>query len=88
MKYASEVIDLMACYPGRQFVMAEIVRHVTKGKNISSTKRQAVRVGVRRVLGSLIDSGQIMQIKETETSSVYMWQAKLIHEVSANCYAN
>lgn len=88
MKYASEVIDLMCCYPGRRFVMAEIVRHVTKGRIISSAKRQAVRVGVRRVLESLIATGQIMQIKENETSSVYVWQVKLIHEVGANCYAN
>lgn len=88
MKYASEVIDLMGCYPGREFVMGEIVRHATKGKALTPAKRQAVRIGIRRVLDSLIDSGQIMQIKETETSSVYVWRVKLTHEARANCYAN
>ncbi|EJC65818.1 phage protein [Alcaligenes faecalis subsp. faecalis NCIB 8687] len=88
MKYASEVIALMGAHPGRQFRMAQIVRHVTKGLEVSPTSRQAVRVGVRRVLESLIENGQVVQVKESETSSVYFWQVKLIHAVDANCYAN
>nr|WP_321302610.1 hypothetical protein [Alcaligenes faecalis] len=88
MKYASEVIALMGAHPGRQFRMAQIVRHVTKGLEVSTTSRQAVRVGVRRVLESLIENGQVVQVKESETSSVYFWQVKLIHAVGANCYAN
>ena len=31
MKYAHEVIDLLAAYPGREFRMAEILRHVSRG---------------------------------------------------------
>lgn len=88
VKYASEVIGLLGAHPGRQFRMAHIIRHVTKGQPVSSASRQAVRVGVRRVLESLIETGQVVQIKESETSSVYFWQVKLIHEVGANCYAN
>ena len=53
MTYAEEVIGLMECYPGREFRMAQIVRHVSRGMALSSTKRHAVRKGVERVLRSL-----------------------------------
>lgn len=89
MKYAKEVIELLAAYPGREFRMAQIVRHVTKASDITSRQRQAVRVGIRRVLKELIESGQVTQAKEGVTSSYYSWRSiKLIHEVRANCYAN
>lgn len=86
MKYAKEVIDLLAAYPGREFRMAQIIRHVTKGREISPVKRQAVRVGVRRVIDELVESGQAVRIKQTATTASYVWPSKLIHEVSANCY--
>ena len=67
--------------------MVHIIRHVTRGRTVSAAERHAVRVGVRRVLCQLIESGQVAQIKESETTSVYVWPRKLIHEVDANCYA-
>lgn len=88
MKYANEVISLMGAHPGRQFRMAQIVRHVTKAQAVPPATRQAIRVGVRRVLESLIENGQVVQVKESETSSLYFWHIKLIHGVGANCYAN
>ena len=88
MKYASEVIGLLGAHPGREFRMAQIIRHVTKGAAVAPANRQAIRVGVRRVLDSLIETGQVTHIKESDTSSVYVWQVKLIHEGRANCYAN
>lgn len=88
MKYAKEVISLMSAHPNRDFRMAQIIRHITKGSEVSSAQRQAIRVGVRRVLSELMDSGQVTQVKETATTSSYVWPQKLIHEVRANCYAS
>lgn len=88
MKYAKEVIGLMSAHPNRDFRMAQIIRHVTQGREVSAAKRQAIRVGVRRVLSELVDSGQVTQVKESATTSLYVWSQKLIHEVSANCYVN
>lgn len=88
MKYAEEVIELMECYPGREFRMAQIVRHVSKGMTLSSSKRHAVRKGVERVLKSLSDTGHVEVVKDAETSAYYKWCRNLRHGVSANCYSN
>ena len=53
MKYASEVIDLLAAYPNRAFKMIQIVRHVADGHPESPKEWERVRKGVRRVLDSL-----------------------------------
>lgn len=57
MKYAHEVMDLMAPYPGRKFRMAEIVRYVDPHAN--GAARQRVHKGVLRVLKSLHEHGQV-----------------------------
>lgn len=59
MKYAREVIGLLAAYPGRAFKMIQIVRHVAEGKPANAREWERVRKGVRRVLDSLEESGQI-----------------------------
>ena len=79
MKYAAEVIDLLAAYPGREFRMIQIVRHVSKGMELSSAQRNAMREGVKRVLVQLQDSGQVDKIKEGETSAFYAWRCSLQH---------
>ena len=86
MKYAKEVIGLLAAHPDKRFRMAHIVRYVTQGAELSTAQRQAVRVGVRRVINELIDTGQVVQIKTSPTTALYTWPHKLIHEVRANCY--
>ena len=88
MKYASEVIDLLAPYPGRKYRMAHIVRHVTRGRTLSTGERHAVREGVKRVLRQLSESGQVQQIKSGETFALYAWHHKLQHEGLANCNVN
>ncbi len=88
MKYAEEVIELMECYPGREFRMAQIVRHVAKGRAIPLAQRHAIRQGVTRVLAQLCSVGKVVQIKDAETSAYYVWCCRLQHEVVANCNAN
>lgn len=87
MKYAKEVIDLLAAYPGVDFRMAQIVRHVTKGLAVHDSRRHAVREGVKRVLMQLTQSGQVEQIKEGQTSAFYTWRCSLQHATLQNCNA-
>lgn len=88
MKYASEVIDLLAAYPGREFRMAQIVRHVTQAKAITESQRGAVREGVRQVLVELSKSGQVQVEKTGATSATYTWELKLQDLSLANCKGN
>lgn len=74
MKYAEQVIELLECFPGRDFRMAQIVRYVNNGKEVSTLHRHAVRKGVERVLRSLCDSGQVSMIKDGKTSAYYIWK--------------
>ena len=87
MKYAKEVIDLLAAYPGRRFKMRQILNHVHDGAAATAGKRHASRIGVYRVLQHLIASGQVEQHKAGETSAAYCWR-QLIHEGGENCYRN
>lgn len=59
MRYAAEVIDLLAAYPGRMFRMIEIVRHVAKGRPHCKQQRDRYRQGVLRVLRALSDADSI-----------------------------
>lgn len=88
MKYAHEILALMRPFPGREFRMAQLVREVSRGRELSSARRNAVREGVRRVLEHLCDSGHVIKIKEGETSAFYTWRGNLPHEVMENCHAN
>jgi hypothetical protein len=59
--------------------MIQIVRHVSKGMELSNAQRNAMREGVKRVLVQLQDSGQVDKIKEGETSAFYAWRCSLQH---------
>lgn len=83
MKYASEILGLMRPYPGREFKMAQIVRAASHGRELPAKQMEAVRKGSRRVLESLIASGQVERIGGQTRSSAYVWR-ELGHEVSQN----
>lgn len=59
MKFAREVQDLMAAYPGREFRMMHIVRYVANGRTLDRKQRHSMKVGVWRVLLALAESGAI-----------------------------
>lgn len=88
MKYAKEVIDLLAAYPGREFRMAQIIRHVSRGMNLTEPRRSAMREGVRQVLVDLMRTGQVQQEKSGPTSAYYSWSCKLQDGVIQNCKRN
>lgn len=49
----------MAAYPGRQFRMIEIVRHVAKGRPNCKQQRDRYRKGCIRVLRALIEADSV-----------------------------
>ncbi|WZB66005.1 hypothetical protein WJ971_27070 [Achromobacter xylosoxidans] len=50
MKYASEVLDLMAAAPGRPWRMAELVRGASGARELTRRERNAMRQAILRVL--------------------------------------
>lgn len=83
MKYASEVIDLLSAYPGRQFRMADIVRYVMP--QAVGAARQRVRNGVLRVLDALAE-GEHIVIRPAICrggGAVYAW-LNVPHDVPQN----
>lgn len=86
MKYAREVIDLMGAYPGREFRMAEILRHVGRGRVLQPRERNAARQAVLRVLDQLCDGGQVTKESPAEKSAYYVWGCRsLRHGHSPIC---
>lgn len=73
MKYAHEVIDLLAAYPGREFRMAEILRHVSRGMPLTPASQEAMRRGARRVLDHLLDAGHVHRCGGNTKSATYAW---------------
>ncbi|UOK17259.1 hypothetical protein vBBaMIFTN8_72 [Bordetella phage vB_BaM-IFTN8] len=74
MKYAREVIDLMAAFPGRRFKVRQIVNHAAP--RATAQQRSSVRIGVHRVLKSLELSGQVCSTRgevEYGADGEYWW---------------
>lgn len=66
MKYAKEVIDLIAAFPGRQFRAKEIISHVMMSMYLSNECRVRVRKGVDRVLEQMASAGAVHIIPATK----------------------
>lgn len=76
MKYAREVIGLMACYPGRDFKMGEIIRAVVP-TGATKRDRDAVRQSVLRVLNQLVESGIVLRRPTrpgVRNKALYRWR--------------
>lgn len=59
MKYGKEVLGLMRPHPNHYFSMAQIIRDVSRGKELNDRQYEATRKGIRRVLEYLIETGQV-----------------------------
>lgn len=57
MKHASAVIDLLAAYPGRPFVMRQIIHYINP--RAGRQERIAIKKAVQRVLQALVATGSI-----------------------------
>ncbi|WP_238925066.1 hypothetical protein [Achromobacter insuavis] len=80
MKYAKEVMDLMAAYPGRRFRMQDLVRYVDP--RVSGNDRHRVRTGIMRVLDQLEDAGTVEKQGADARGSfaLYSWVEKVTHD--------
>lgn len=76
MIYAREVIDLLAAFPGREWSMEQIVRHVSRGMSTGKQQRERYRKGVRRVLDALVEA-HIVEYKPARRGCrrLYRWKA-------------
>jgi hypothetical protein len=77
MKYAKEVLDLIAAYPGRGFKMREIVRYVSP--QVIGRERHAVRRGVLRVIDELVACGSVDRYPPHAVrgeSTMYTWKVR------------
>lgn len=75
MKYAAEVMALLAPYPGREFRMRQIVNYVAP-KKADERERKRVQMAIYRVLHTLADSGHVV-IAERSTNgapATYAWR--------------
>lgn len=61
MKFAKEIIGLMAAYPSKDFKMAELVRAATGARELEPRERSATRKAVFRVLQELADTGHVLK---------------------------
>lgn len=87
VKYAKEVLSLISPHPGTEFRMAQIVRYVMKTKRLCSSRRNAVREGVRRVLAQLRETGHVVYVSEGDKTGFYIWRGRLPHEEVEICHA-
>lgn len=60
MKYAREVMDLMAAFPGREFKMDGLVRYAAGSRATTLKERRAIRKAIYRVLEALVDAGCVL----------------------------
>lgn len=82
MKYAKEVIELLAANPNRKFKMANILNYTSKGIKYTGKTKAAMRKGIYRVLEQLIDSGQVMRHGTNTRAVMYSWTNEVLgHEV-------
>lgn len=73
MKYALEIIDVMASYREREWKMAELVRFCVGSKQ--GRERNAVRAAVSRVLLQLESSGHVQVNRTSSTSATYCFRS-------------
>lgn len=76
MKYATEVLELLAAFPGREFRLAGIVRYVSGGRSMPLKDRRSVRKAVLRVLSALEGAGAVNKrpAKARGAGANYSWR--------------
>ena len=76
MKFAADVMALLAPFPGREFRMRQIVNYCAP-KKADERERKRVQMAVYRVLQMLADSGHVV-IKERSKNgapATYAWRS-------------
>lgn len=68
--------DLLSCYPGRQFRMYELVRHVSKGRVLPKGERAKYERGIQRAMRALAEHGlvEIVKPEPGRYGDMYVWR--------------
>jgi hypothetical protein len=76
LKYAKEIMELMAAYPGRKFRMLELVNYIA-GRHADHRAKKQVRMGASRVLQMLEESGHIDVEAQSGrgAAALYAWRS-------------
>jgi len=75
VKYAAEVMALLAPYPGREFRMRQIVNYCAP-KKADEKERKRVQMAVYRVLQMLAESGHVVIRERSQNGAPgsYSWR--------------
>lgn len=76
MKYVSEIIDLLAAHPGREFRMGEIVRYINPRP--TAQVRNKIRIGVHRAMIELERAGSLRIDRPSQqpgSGARYRWES-------------
>lgn len=79
MKFAPEIIELMAAYPGRDFRMVQIVRYATHNRPMDLKARRAARKAIQRALDAFIENGSVLLKPPAATRGApvfYRWKSE------------
>ena len=82
MKFASDVIDLMGAFPGRDFRIGDVISYVRNGRELTSKEERAMREAVVRVLKALEESGSIIVVRPFTNQrgwAYYRWKMTHAH---------
>lgn len=84
MKFAREVIDLLASMPERDFRMKEILNHVNGQHPIAPGAETAARRAVERALQALVETGSVVVVRPFNSQrgwAYFRWVEKYNTEV-------
>lgn len=81
MLYVSEIVELMAAFPGRDFRIGDVISYVRNGRDLTDKQARAMREGVSRALLALEETGSVAVVRPFTNQrgwAYYHWQ--MTHE--------
>jgi hypothetical protein len=84
LKFASEVIELMGAFPGRDFRIGDVISYVRNGRELTDKQARAMREAVARVLAALEESGSIIVVRPFTNQrgwAYYRWKMTHGHAI-------
>jgi transcription initiation factor IIE alpha subunit len=80
--YVSEIVELMAAFPGRDFRIGDVINYVRNGRDLSDKQARAMREGVNRALQALAETGSVAVVRPFTNQrgwAYYHWQMTHAH---------
>lgn len=83
MLYVSEIVELMAAFPGRGFRIGDVINYVRNGRELTDKQTRAMREGVARALQALAETGSVAITRPFTNQrgwAYYQWQMTHAHQ--------